>query len=94
MEEEEELPPPSYPAATGKDPLPLIAPYVAKRDLYSASLVCKSWHREFSEHLWQRPEVFWNLGDRSALTNFSSKRISPYTSPPSSGPPLRAPQRT
>lgn len=64
-----EEPPPSYSAAIAKDPLPLIAPYIEKRDLYSVSLVCRSWHREFSEYLWQRPEVFWNLGDRSALSN-------------------------
>lgn len=66
-----EEPPPSYSAAIAKDPLPLIAPYIEKRDLYNVSLVCRSWHREFSEYLWQRPEVFWNLGDRSALSNTS-----------------------
>jgi len=64
----EQEPPPPYPAAIAKDPLPLIAPYIEKRDLYNVSLVCRSWHREFSEYLWQRPEVLWNLGDRSALS--------------------------
>ncbi|CUS09989.1 unnamed protein product, partial [Tuber aestivum] len=54
-EGEEQEPPPSYPATIARDPLPLLAPYVAKRDLYSASLVCRSWHREFSEYLWRRP---------------------------------------
>lgn len=48
-------PPPTYQEATERAPLKLIAPHVSPHDLYSASLVSKSWNETFMEQLWKEP---------------------------------------
>ncbi|RPB20494.1 hypothetical protein L211DRAFT_870674 [Terfezia boudieri ATCC MYA-4762] len=66
---------PSYQAATARDPLSLIAPYIRKEDLLRASLVCRRWHIVFSRALWTSPEVFWEMGDRNTLSTASFNSI-------------------
>ena len=47
--------PPSYSEAISRDPWVLIAPYPSPTDLFSASLVSKSWNQTFTKVLWGDP---------------------------------------
>ncbi|KAF8462680.1 hypothetical protein BDZ91DRAFT_850472 [Kalaharituber pfeilii] len=62
--------PPTYEAATARDPLPLVGRYLPRQDLLRASLVCRHWHSVFSRIMWSSPERLWEMGERSALTGF------------------------
>ncbi|KAI5805625.1 hypothetical protein DFH27DRAFT_552104 [Peziza echinospora] len=62
--------PPSYEAATSRNPLPLIAPYLRRRDLLNANRVCREWHTVFSEVIWSCPERMWKLDGRSGFNGF------------------------
>lgn len=46
---------PSYPLATSRDAWTIIAQYILSSDLYSASLVCRKWHKLFTPLLWGNP---------------------------------------
>lgn len=59
---------PTYEAATNRDPLALIAPYVRREDLFSASLVNRRWRAALAEEIWQCPDRLWELGDRPVLS--------------------------
>lgn len=53
--------PPSYEAATSRDPLPLVAPHVRSRDLPTAALVCRRWHAVFAAELWRDPALHFPM---------------------------------
>lgn len=59
---------PTYEAATSRDALGLVAPYVRRQDLFSASLVDRRWSAAFSRQIWHRPDRLWELGDGSVLS--------------------------
>ncbi|GME47869.1 Beta-lactamase-related protein [Neofusicoccum parvum] len=46
---------PSYEAANTRDYWPIVAQYIPSRDLCSAALVCRQWHRIFTRQLWGNP---------------------------------------
>lgn len=78
MEPTTELPPPvtdgnalpTYEVATNKDPLKLIAPYVRREDLFSASLVSRQWREAFMKEIWEHPDRLWEFGDRPILSMY------------------------
>lgn len=78
MEPTTELPPPvtvddalpTYEAATNRDPLTLIAPYVRRQDLFSGSLVNRQWRDAFMKEIWEHPDQLWELGDRPVLSTY------------------------
>ncbi|KAA8911308.1 hypothetical protein FN846DRAFT_936278 [Sphaerosporella brunnea] len=66
----ESEPLPSYEAATTRDPLPLIANYLRREDVFVASLVSQSWRAALMPALWGAPHKYWGMGERSELTSF------------------------
>lgn len=59
--------PPTYEAATSRDPLGLIAPYVRRQDLFAAALVSRRWSAAFAPRIWERPDRLWVFGDGPVL---------------------------
>lgn len=104
MEPATQLPPPvnaddvlpTYEVATNRDPPTLIAPYVGRGDLFSASLVNRRWRNAFMKEIWERPDQLWELGDRPVLSTYKymhittnrSKEESILTQPQSKIPPI------
>ena len=58
---------PTYEAAMTRDPLPLVARYVRRQDVFAASLVSRRWRAALLPTLWEEPHRFWGLGRRSEL---------------------------
>ena len=58
---------PTYEAAITRDPLPLVARYVRRQDVFAASLVSRRWRAALLPTLWEEPHRFWGLGRRSEL---------------------------
>jgi hypothetical protein len=82
---------PTYEAAIARNPLPLIAPYLCPKDLFSATLVSHRWHAAFSEELWRAPDRLWEIGDQPVLSIHSSILFTlkaPLTKQHSEIPPL------
>lgn len=61
--------PPSYQEATSRQIWPGVAYFLGRKDLFSASLVCRRWHRIFSSHLWGNMASHFELDDHTAQSN-------------------------
>nr|OQO22674.1 hypothetical protein B0A51_16502 [Rachicladosporium sp. CCFEE 5018] len=68
-----EAAPPTYELATLRDPIAIIAPYIASTCLSSAALVSRSWHEVFTAQLWGNPSSHFDIEDDqlyAALSTF------------------------
>ncbi|EPS40421.1 hypothetical protein H072_5736 [Dactylellina haptotyla CBS 200.50] len=62
--------PPSYDEATTRNPVPIIAPYIRREDLFNCSLVCRAWNDSISIELWGEPDACFGFGEKNPLTSF------------------------
>ncbi|KAK6432011.1 hypothetical protein LTR95_011822 [Oleoguttula sp. CCFEE 5521] len=70
---EMEVAPPTYEAATLRDPIAIIAPYISSNCLLSAALVSRSWHEVLVTQLWGNPSSHFDTEDdqlHAALSAF------------------------
>ncbi|KAK6353188.1 hypothetical protein TWF696_005174 [Orbilia brochopaga] len=61
---------PTYEAATSRDPIVCIAPYLRREDLFNCALVCRAWRRALDDELWGEPALCFGFGEKSPLTSF------------------------
>ncbi|RKF58810.1 putative leucine rich repeat domain-containing protein [Erysiphe neolycopersici] len=58
--------PPSYQEATSRQVWSEVAHFLGRKDLMSACLVCRQWHRIFSSHFWGNVISHFKLDDHAA----------------------------
>ncbi|KAH9863364.1 hypothetical protein IAQ61_009641 [Plenodomus lingam] len=59
---------PSYESVTERDPWKNIPQYLPPKDLCSAALVCRKWHKVFTSHLWGSPASHFSAENDTAYT--------------------------